>query len=74
MNCVIKTGGKQYRVSEGDKILVESLSAAPGETVEFPEVLMLRDGDTLEVGKPLIAGAKVTATAVSYTHLRAHET
>ena len=66
MNCVIKTGGKQYRVSEGDKILVESLSAAPGETVEFPEVLMLRDGDTLEVGKPLIAGAKVTATVLEH--------
>ncbi len=66
MNCVIKTGGKQYRVSEGDKILVETLNAAPGDTVEFPEVLMLREGETLEVGKPLVAGAKITATVLEH--------
>ncbi|HJP35596.1 MAG TPA: 50S ribosomal protein L21 [Gammaproteobacteria bacterium] len=66
MNVVIKTGGKQYRVSEGDKLDVESLDAAPGDKIEFPEVLLVRDGDTLEVGTPLVEGAKVTATVLEH--------
>lgn len=66
MNFVIKTGGKQYRVSEGDKLVVETLDAAPGDTIEFPEVLMLRDGETVEIGTPFIAGAKVTATVLEH--------
>lgn len=66
MNVVIKTGGKQYRVSEGDKLEVESLDAAPGDQIEFSEVLMLREGDKLEVGTPLVAGAKVTAKVIEH--------
>ena len=66
MNFVIKTGGKQYRVSEGDKLEIETLDAAPGENVEFSEVLLLRDGDNVEVGTPLIEGAKVTATVLAH--------
>ncbi len=66
MNVVIKTGGKQYRVSEGDKLDVESLDAAPGDKIEFPEVLLVRDGDTLKVGTPLVEGAKVTATVLEH--------
>ena len=66
MNFVIKTGGKQYRVSEGDKLEVETLEAAPGDTVEFAEVLLLRDGDNVEVGTPLIEGAKVTAKVLEH--------
>jgi large subunit ribosomal protein L21 len=66
MNFVIKTGGKQYHVSEGDKLEVESLGAAPGDSIEFSEVLMLRDGETVEVGTPLISGAKVTATVLEH--------
>jgi len=66
MNFVIKTGGKQYRVSEGDKLEVETLDAAPGDTIEFAEVLLLRDGDNVEVGTPLIEGAKVTAKVLEH--------
>jgi large subunit ribosomal protein L21 len=66
MNFVIKTGGKQYHVSEGDKLEVESLDVAPGDSIEFSEVLMLRDGETVEVGTPLIPGAKVTATVLEH--------
>ena len=66
MYAVIRTGGKQYRVSEGDKLDVESLDAAPGDKIEFPEVLLVRDGDTLEVGTPLVEGAKVTATVLEH--------
>jgi len=66
MNFVIKTGGKQYHVSDGDKLNIESLDAAPGDTVEFSEVLMLRDGDKVEIGNPIIAGAKVTATVLEH--------
>ena len=66
MNFVIKTGGKQYRVSEGDKLEVETLDAAPGDNIEFSEVLLLRDGDNVEVGTPLIEGAKVTAKVLEH--------
>jgi large subunit ribosomal protein L21 len=66
MNFVIKTGGKQYRVSEGDKLEVETLDAAPGDTIEFAEVLLLRDGDNVEIGTPLIEGAKVTAKVLEH--------
>ena len=66
MNFVIKTGGKQYRVSEGDKLEVETLDAAPGDTIEFAEVLLLRDGDKVEIGTPIIAGAKVTAKVLEH--------
>ena len=66
MNFVIKTGGKQYRVSEGDKLEVETLDAAPGDNIEFSEVLLLRDGDNVEVGTPLIEGAKVTAKVLAH--------
>ena len=52
MNFVIKTGGKQYHVSEGDKLDIETLDAAPG--------------DKVEVGTPLIEGAKVTATVLAH--------
>ncbi|MDA0822208.1 MAG: 50S ribosomal protein L21 [Proteobacteria bacterium] len=66
MNFVIKTGGKQYHVSEGDKLRVETLDVALGETVEFAEVLLLRDGENVEVGTPHIAGAKVTAKVIEH--------
>ena len=66
MNFVIKTGGKQYRVSEGDKLEIETLDAVPGDNIEFSEVLLLRDGDNVEVGTPLIEGAKVTATVLAH--------
>jgi large subunit ribosomal protein L21 len=64
MHAVIKTGGKQYRVAQGDKLHVESLTVAPGDDVEFSEVLLVCDGESISVGTPFVEGAKVTATVV----------
>jgi len=60
MYAVFKTGGKQYRVSEGQRLRVEKLPGNEGETVTFTDVLML-GGDTPKIGKPLVGGAKVSA-------------
>lgn len=60
MYAVIKTGGKQYKVAEGDFLKVEKLDKAVGDTVEFSDVLMV-GGDTIKVGAPLVQGASVTA-------------
>ena len=57
--AVIRTGGKQYRVSEGDTIKVEKLAGAPGDKVEFGDVLLI-SGDKPKVGKPTVSGAKVS--------------
>ncbi|MBD3671471.1 MAG: 50S ribosomal protein L21 [Gammaproteobacteria bacterium] len=61
MYAVIKTGGKQYRVSEGQTLRVEKLDADAGANVEFDQVLMVADGDKVTVGTPLVNGSKVTA-------------
>lgn len=62
--AVIKTGGKQYRVAEGNTLTVEKLEGEPGDTVEFSEVLLRGgDGNTV-VGSPTIDGAKVTGVIV----------
>ena len=60
MYAIIKTGGKQYKVSEGDVLLIEKLDAEVGDEVTFDEVLTVVDGDDVKVGKPFIEGAKVT--------------
>ena len=60
MQAIFVTGGKQYKVSEGDVIFVEKLDFE-GETVEFDNVLMTIDGDNVTVGAPTVEGAKVTA-------------
>ena len=62
MYAVIQTGGKQYRVSEGDTLKVEKLVADEGASVEFDKVLMVADGDDVTVGTPFLEGGKVTAT------------
>lgn len=59
MLAVIKTGGKQYLVSPGEKIKVEKLKGEEGKEVEFDEVLLLEKGKKLEIGNPLVKGAKV---------------
>ena len=59
MYAVIATGGKQYRVEKGTVLKVEKLDAEPGATVEFGEVLLVGDGDKINVGAPLIKGGKV---------------
>lgn len=61
MYAVIKTGGKQYRVQEGDILMVEKLEAADGSTVLFSEVLALSDDNGLKVGTPVVDGAVVEA-------------
>lgn len=61
MYAVIKTGGKQYKVSPGDVLRVEKLDSKKGDTVEMKDVLLIADGDMMSVGKPNLASASVTA-------------
>ena len=62
MYAVIVTGGKQYKVREGERLRVEKLPATAGETVEFDQVLMVSDGDAVKVGRPYVDGGRVSAT------------
>ena len=62
MYAVVVTGGKQYKVREGDRLRVEKLSAPAGENVEFDRVLMVSDGDGVKVGRPYLDGGRVSAT------------
>lgn len=64
MFAVIKTGGKQYRVTGGQEITVEKLAGDAGAKLEFAEVLMIGDGDKINVGVPMIKGAKVIGEVV----------
>jgi large subunit ribosomal protein L21 len=66
MYAVIQTGGKQYRVAEGDTLKVEKLAADTGATVELDRVLMVADGENVKVGKPYLEGGKVTATVEAH--------
>lgn len=61
MYAVIKTGGKQYRVSEGDTLRVELLAAEEGSEVKFDDVLLVGAGESVKVGTPQVNGAQVTA-------------
>ena len=65
MFAVVKTGGKQYKLSAGDEIAIEKLAADAGETVQFNEVLLVGEGDDVTVGAPLVAGAAVQAEVVA---------
>lgn len=64
MYAIIATGGKQYKVAEGDIIRVEKLGAEAGETVIFDQVLVVNNGE-VKVGNPTVAGANVTASVVA---------
>jgi large subunit ribosomal protein L21 len=64
MYAIVRTGGKQYQVAQGDQLRVESLAGNVGETVELDDILLVADGDKVRIGKPQVAGAKVTATIV----------
>ncbi|MEM7376163.1 MAG: 50S ribosomal protein L21 [Pseudomonadota bacterium] len=66
MYAVIKTGGKQYRVAEGDRLKVETLAASEGDSVELDQVLLVSGEDGVKVGAPLVDGAKVQATVLSH--------
>ena len=61
----IKTGGKQYRVAEGQTLKVEKLEVEEGASVEFDAVLMIADGDQVKIGAPYVEGARVSATVQS---------
>jgi large subunit ribosomal protein L21 len=64
MFAVIKTGGKQFRVAQDDVIVVEKLAAEAGDTLVFGDVLMIGDGDRIDMGAPLIGGAQVVGEVV----------
>lgn len=65
MYAVIKTGGKQYKVTEGDVLRVEKLNAEVNATVELNEVLLVANNDNVKVGSPLVEGAKVVVEVLS---------
>ncbi|MBI9014271.1 MAG: 50S ribosomal protein L21 [Clostridiales bacterium] len=62
MYAIIETGGKQYRVQEGDVLFIEKLNVEAGDTVDFDKVLAVSNGEELTVGSPIVEGAKVSAT------------
>jgi len=65
MYAVIETGGKQYRVEPGQKIKIEKLSADVGTTINFENVLMVSNGDNIQIGTPYLKAGKVSASVVS---------
>ncbi len=67
MYAVVKTGGKQYKVSQDDTVLVEKINAKEGETVKLSDVLLFDDGKELKVGKPFVDNAFVDAKIIRQT-------
>jgi large subunit ribosomal protein L21 len=70
MYAVIRSGGKQYRVAEGDVLRVEKLQVEAGETVTFDDVLLVADGDKVTVGTPQVDGSSVSAEVVAEARAR----
>ena len=66
MFAVIETGGKQYRVAEGDTVHIEKLDGSVGDAVRFDNVLLVGEGDDVTIGKPAIAGATVAGEIVEH--------
>lgn len=64
MYAVVETGGKQYKVDKGSFVKIERLDAEVGKTVELDRVLLVHDGDTVTVGRPVVEGAKVVGEVV----------
>ena len=64
MHAIIETGGKQYKVTAGDTLFIETLASEAGENVTFDKVLAVIDGDKITVGTPVVEGAKVDASVV----------
>ena len=67
MYAVIKTGGKQHKVSQGDEISIEKIDGSKGETVIFDEVLMVSSGEDVKVGTPFLKGARVEGVIINQT-------
>ena len=66
MYAVIKTGGKQYRVTPAETLKVETIVASVGDTVSFSEVLMIADGEAVKIGAPIVTGAVVKAEVTAH--------
>jgi large subunit ribosomal protein L21 len=66
MYAVIVSGGKQHRVKEGETLKLEKLEVETGGSIDFDRVLLVADGDKVQVGAPVVEGAKVTAEVVSH--------
>lgn len=66
MYAVFESGGKQHRVEEGEVLRLEKLEVATGESIDFDKVLMVVDGDKIDIGAPVVNGATVTAEVVNH--------
>ncbi len=66
MYAVIVTGGKQYRVEEGETLKVEKIESATGDSINLEQVLLVGNGDDVKIGQPVVEGAKVTAEIVAH--------
>ncbi|UAA38188.1 50S ribosomal protein L21 [Paraneptunicella aestuarii] len=66
MYAVFQSGGKQHRVAEGQTVRLEKIEVAPGESIEFDNVLMVGDGSDVKIGTPYVQGGKVTAEVVTH--------
>lgn len=66
MYAVVSTGGKQYKLAQGDICRIEKLDAEEGTSIELDQVLMIADGDKISIGTPLVKGGKVTATVKAH--------
>lgn len=64
MYAVIKSGGKQHRVVEGETLKLEKIEVETGGTIVFDEILLIGEGDSVKIGEPVVAGAKVTAEVI----------
>jgi large subunit ribosomal protein L21 len=67
MYAVIKSGGKQHRVSEGDVVIIEKINGGKGDAVVFDQVLMVEKEGDIRIGRPIVEGAKVTGEILSQT-------
>jgi len=66
MYAVFQSGGKQHRVAEGQTVRLEKIELAPGDAVEFDNILMVSNGDDIKIGTPYVNGGKVTAEVVTH--------
>ena len=66
MDAIIETSGRQYSIKAGDTIKVDSVDAATGSNIELDKVVLLKKGDSVQVGSPVVAGAKVVAEVLEH--------
>jgi large subunit ribosomal protein L21 len=66
MYAIFEVGSHQYRVEEGDRLILDSLDGEPGSEVQFEKVLLLADADKATIGTPIVAGARVKATLIGH--------